>query len=100
MDFESLKFPWSLQKIQIFFNGKITKENKFPGGIDSSGLFNEINFELAIGDMNILFYDQTSKAFLFALVYEKLDDGEVYETRFVLLSVLYQGMTAFKKVLN
>lgn len=81
MDFESLEFRWSLQKIQIFFNGKITKENNFPGGIESS---NQIIFELEIGDMNILFYDRTSKAFVFALTYEKLDDGEVYETRLVL----------------
>lgn len=84
MSFDSYKIKWNLRKIRIFYNGTITKENSFSNGIASSGLFNEIAFEFSIRDMNIPFFGNGVKSFVFALEYEKVDDNEIYETRFVI----------------
>ena len=67
----------------MFYNGQISKESAFSLGIQPVGSLKTIQFELSIRDMNIQFFDKSEKKFVFALVYDKLDDGAVYETRFV-----------------
>ena len=83
LKFNCNQFDWILRKIRVFYNGQISKESAFSLGIQPVGSLKTIQFELSIRDMNIQFFDKSEKKFVFALVYDKLDDGAVYETRFV-----------------
>lgn len=70
--------------MKISFNDMSIKQQSFSDGVESTGMFNTIEFELSIADMTILFYSEGRKNFIFDLTYaggaSNGAEQEVYNT--------------------
>lgn len=54
---------WSLKKLIASFNDSDKKTHDFGVGVKSRGLFNTIEVEFNVKDMNIMYYSALNKVF-------------------------------------
>lgn len=81
LKFQSVDFSWILKKITIYYQGGLVKTHSIPEGLPSSDVFDSIEFEMSIADMNIQFFGDSAKNFKFDLVYTNLSNNEDYKAR-------------------